>query len=668
MALTLSLSMLSALLATASAASPVAPRALIDLDGDPTDSRIAVVRETCPYATRGDVQFELVSQTQTTSSARALRFEYSLAASAATPVGLHIRLSDLDASPYDHLEVRLRGERRGGDLAPLRIGFRRPEPGGRGLVQTGSFVVRDVADEWRTVSIPLNSMVGIRQWTGLTDLFVTVEPNPSASRTGAYLLDGFVLRHTGDPGLAAEDKPPTPRKRAWLDAAASVEEATERKRGRLADWPQRLLVPRDELPAADSEFLRRLAHDTWRGLDALRDREHALPLDTVSFSEVARPEPIRIGDYTNVTNIGLYLIAIVAAQELDFLRRSAALQRAGQVLETLERLETHRGIFFNYYDTTSLERSTNFVSFVDSAWLTAGLMVVRSTFPELAGRVSTLIDRTNYGTFYDESRGLMSHGIFVHLGLPSEYHYGLLYTESRLGSLIAIGKGDVPESHWFRMLRVFPAACSWQTQTPRRSVRQIVRGHTIVDGEYEWGGVRYVPSWGGSMFEALMPTLVVDEQRYAPTSLGPNDVAHALVQRRWAAEVAQFPVWGASPSRNPAGGYGEHGVPVLGSRGYDAGVVTPHASALALATAPAAAVANLRRMVELYDVYGEYGLYDSIDPKSGRVARDYLALDQAMTLIALANHLKPHCIQERFAADPIAQRALPLLRDERFFE
>jgi hypothetical protein len=583
-------------------------------------------------------------------------------------VGVHIPLAEIDASSYDHLEMRLRGERENGDLAPLRIGFRRPEPGGRGLVQTGSFVIRDATDEWRTVRIPLNSMVGIRHWTGLTDLFVTVEPSPAAARKGAYLLDDLVLRHTGDPGLAADDKPPTPRKRAWIEAAGGTEKARQRNRQRLIGWPQRLLVPRDELPTAETEFLHRLARDTWRGLDALRDRQHGLPLDTVSFGEAASPEAVRIGDYTNVTNIGLYLIAVVAAHELHLLEKTEALQRLGLVVQTLDGLETQRGIFFNYYDTTTLERSTNFVSFLDSAWLTAGLMVVRSSFPELASRATALIERTDYGFFYDEARGLMSHGAFVHLGLPSEYHYGLLYTESRLGSLIAIGKGDVPEGHWFRMLRVFPAACSWQTQAPQRSARQTVRGHAILQGQYEWGGVRYLPSWGGSMFEALMPTLVLDEQRYAPTSLGPNDLAHAIVQRRWMTEVARFPVWGVSPSRNLAGGYGEFGVPVLGSHGYDARVITPHATALALAVTPAEAIANLRRMVELYDVYGEYGLYDSLDPKSGRVARDYLALDQAMTFIALTNHLKPHCIQERFAADPSAQRALPLLQDERFFE
>lgn len=645
-----------------------APLVLVDLNGPEAADRIAEIRESCPYATRGEARFELVDLTPEASSGRGLRFTYSLANSDPTPVGVYVRLSHLDASSYDHLELRIRAEGSAADLAPVRIGFRRPEPGGRGLVQTGSFVLRDVTSDWRTHQIPLNSMVGIRQWTELSDLFVTVEPSPSAARMGTYLLDDFVLRRTGQPGPSADDKPPMPHKRAWIAAAGSPEKARERKRERLAGWPQRLLVPRDELPSADAEFLRRLARDTWRGLDALRDREHDLPLDTVSFRKASRPEADRIGDYTNVTNVGLYLIAVVAAQELDFLQKTDALRRIEGVVRTLERLESHRGFFFNYYDTTTLERSSYFVSFVDSAWLTAGLMVVRSAFPELAERVAPLIDRTDYGFFYDAARGLMSHGVFVHLGVPSEYHYGLLYSESRLGSLIAIGKGDVPAEHWFRMRRILPAACAWQTQTPHVNARRKIDAHTIVEGQYEWGGVRYVPSWGGSMFEALMPALVVDEQRYAPASLGPNDLAHAVVQRRWATEAAQFPVWGISPSRDPAGGYGEYGVPVLGALGYRAGAVTPHAAALALAVTPAPAIVNLRRMVEQYDMYGEYGFYDSVEPKSGRVARDYLALDQAMTFLALANYLKPHCIQERFASDPIAERALPLLRDERFFK
>ena len=57
----------------------------------------------------------------------------------------------------------------------------------------------------------------------------------------------------------------------------------------------------------------------------------------------------------------------------------------------------------------------------------------------------------------------MNHGYYVNVGCPSEYHYGLLYTEARVLSLIAIGKGDVPEAHWFRLMRTLPAEERWQT-------------------------------------------------------------------------------------------------------------------------------------------------------------------------------------------------------------
>lgn len=166
-----------------------------------------------------------------------------------------------------------------------------------------------------------------------------------------------------------------------------------------------------------------------------------------------------------------------------------------------------------------------------------------------------------------------------------------------------------------------------------------------------------------------MPTLVLDEPRLAPASLGANDRAHARVQRRYALETLRYPVWGMSPSATPAGaGYGEYGVRVLGSLGYPAGVVTPHASALALAVTPAEAIANLRRLAERYDVYGDFGFYDALDPVRGDVARAYLALDQSMILIAAANYLKEGVVQRRFAADPIIAKVLPLLAAENFFD
>ena len=196
-----------------------------------------------------------------------------------------------------------------------------------------------------------------------------------------------------------------------------------------------------------------------------------------------------------------------------------------------------------------------------------------------------------------------------------------------------------------------------------------MRGATVVGGYYEWQGLRYVPSWGGSMFEALMPTLVLDERAYAPRSLGANDEVHAVVQRRYALEELSYPAWGMSSSATPMGdGYSEYGVKVLGMVGYEAGSVTPHAAALALSVTPQPAIANLRRLAQLYDIYGDYGFYDAVDPGTGAVAHTYLTLDQSMMFIALASYMNDGSIQKRFASDPIALKALRVIGDEDFFD
>ena len=363
------------------------------------------------------------------------------------------------------------------------------------------------------------------------------------------------------------------------------------------------------------------------------------------------------------------LITIVAARQLQFISPAEAVEKIRRVLDTLGQLETYNGFLFNFYDTTSLERTSSFVSFIDSSWLTAGLMVVRSAVPELADECGRLIAATDFSFFYDRATQQISHGYYVDPGVRSPYDYGMLYTEARLGSLIAIGKGDVPEAQWFEMVRTFPAECGGQLLTPRATRIKRVHGYEVAAGYYEWQGLRYVPSWGGSMFEALMPALLLDEQRYAPKSLGGNDAVHADIQRRYASAELAYPVWGVSPSATPgSNGYGEYGVKILGVRGYSAGVVTPHAAALALAVTPQAALADLRALAQRYPIYGEYGFYDAVDPLAGTVAYQYLALDQSMLFIALANYLDDHCIQKHFAADPIAQKVLPMIGEEDFFD
>ncbi|MGH7821094.1 MAG: glucoamylase family protein [Candidatus Binatia bacterium] len=641
------------------------------LDDFETESpvRYGELEQGLPPGSRGEIEWRTRRCRRSGMEGRCLRLAYSFDSPAAEVFAFRIDLGGVDASDYDHVEVWLKGDHSSGYSTALRIGFRRPKADRPELVEDGTEIVTDIGENWQRIVVPLNRMSGIGDWSRVDAFFLALEARRATARSGAYLIDDLVLLRTGSRGPSIYDRVVPVKKRAWEEGAGGRDGAQALVRRRLTAWPRRLLVDRSELPATDREFLVRLASDTWRGLDALTDRPSGLPVDHVLLSPSLESPRSRIGDYTNVTNVGLHLMAVVAAWELGFLSREEALARLRTSLDTLESLERHEGFFFNYYDTVSLERTSNFLSFVDSSWLTAGLVIVRSAFPELGERSSRLIDDGDYDFFYDGVAEQMSHGYYVNVATRSEYHYGLLYTEARLGSLIAIGKGDVPERHWFRLRRTLPAEAEWQSQRPRGWRSRTVRGHRVAGGWYEWQGMRYVPSWGGSMFEALMPSLVLDERLHAPASLGRNGAVHALLQRRYALEVLRYPVWGLSPAATPfEDSYAEYGVKVLGTLGYAGGAVAPYAAALALEVAPESAIANLRRLARLYDIYGEYGFYDAVDPVSGEVAYKYYALDQAMILLSAANALKDRCIQKRFAADPIIEAALPMLRDEDFFD
>lgn len=623
-----------------------------------------------PDVTLGRVQWTLETSEKRGASGHALHLSYALPPDTTSQTCFRTSLQGLDASGYDHLEFWIKGDARRGYAPTLRALFLRPEDGMPQRMQRGSYVVSGITDEWQRIRVPLRVMNGIQTWTHLDTFAFSWHSRRSKVKSGAYYLDDIALVKTGQPGPSGRDEVVPEKKREWEKARGGEEASKPYLQARLVGWPTTALIDPSQLPKDDEAFLRRLAHDTWRGLDDLTDREHGLPLDTVSFgTDSVALAHSRIHDYTNITNIGLYLMGVIAAHDFGFLTPQETLRRLTKTISTLEMLKTYQGFFYNYYNTTTLERTSHFISFVDSAWLTAGLMVVRMAYPAFYNRATRLIEQTDYAWLYDPVEQLMSHGYYANLRYPSEYHYGLLYSESRIGSLIAIGKGDVPEAHWFQMWRTFPVAYAWQSQPPLARQGKSVRGHHLKGGYYEWQGMKFVPSWGGSMFEALMPTLVVDEQHYAPHSLGANNRVHATIHRRYALKELNYRVWGMSPSSAVLGNrYEVYGVNVLGVSGYPSGIVTPHASALALSTTPQAAIRNLRKLVTLYDIYGEYGFYDAVNPRTGDVASKYLALNQAMILIALANYLLDGCIQRYFANDPIAAKSLQMLGAERFFD
>ncbi len=635
----------------------------IDPDDPNSSVDISIVKD--PAADKGNV----------------LKIDYRVDPTGRAQNGFWTKLQNLDASKYDHLQFDIRGDSKSGFTDTFKIELKKYKDVLRIEKIKGISIIQNVKPEWQTIQIPLNKMTGLlnfgdpKVWENpaigrrdLDEFVIVFESRRASKKSGTIYIDNLKLVNLGKKLPTAVDFPPRKgeKTKVHLEGVDFAKFLAQRLQG----YPKQVVVKK-KFPEDDRKFLMEIAKDTWRFFDEVVDHEHQLPLDTIQLGE---KEPIAkegfIGDYTNVTNIGLYLMCLVSANDLGFITKEEAVKRISNTFDTIDKLEKHSsGFLYNYYDTTTIERTSFFVSLVDSGWLDAGLYVVKHAYPEELGkRAEKMFSSHSFAFFYDPVEEQMYHGYYDHLQVYSDYHYGSFYTEPRAASFMAIGRGEVPIDHWFRMVRTFPESYSWQTQPPIQRVQKTVLGVTFEDGFYEWKGIRFIPSWGGSVFEALMPGLILDEKGLAPQGLGLNDKRYVDITIQYTLEDLGFPVWGMSPSSVPEGGYSEFGVSVLGSKGYPAGAVTPHASILALDYAPEQVIKNLRELIKRFDIYGEYGFYDAVNVKTGKVARKYLSLDQGMIFVALNNYLNNGAIRKRFHSDEIAKKAEPLLREEKFFE
>jgi hypothetical protein len=425
---------------------------------------------------------------------------------------------------------------------------------------------------------------------------------------------------------------------------------------------------RDELLATrnDEELLLKIAEDTWKYFENATEKRNYLVSDHLKVGDF----PL-VAAYTSPTNIGLDLMGTVAAKELEIISPEKAAKRVQNILKTLKKMESWKGFFFNFYETTRLGVTRRFASSVDNGWLAIALVVVRQAFPgEIAQEATALLERFHFQEFLDPDTNHLAIGYDLDRESFTPYHYGMLVTEARAMSLYAIGKGDLSPEHWWYLYRTAPEVWEWQTQKPQG--KMVERGKiSYFQGHYTEGGKKFVPSWGGSLFEFLMPTLVIQEKKFAPKGLGLNDKIVTELHRDYALKEKKYPAWGISPSATADGRrwmYGEYGIKKLGVKGYpDRGVITPHASFLALDTLPEDAIKNIRKLLT-FNIYGDYGFYDTISFPSGKVNTQYLALDQGMVLIPIANYLKKSVIQEYFHKDPSGQKAKELLDQENFFE
>ncbi|HVQ93003.1 MAG TPA: glucoamylase family protein [Mycobacteriales bacterium] len=480
------------------------------------------------------------------------------------------------------------------------------------------------------------------------------------------------------------------------------------------------------LSRADQATLLRYAADTWRSMVAMVNPATGLPADNMNDDLTAASR----SRYTSPTNIGAYLWSTVAARDVGLIGPAEAHARLASTLRALSRLDRHpaSGMFYNWYDPADgaklrvwpVDGSAvhPFLSSVDNGWLAAALMVVRTADPSLRRPAEALLDPMDFGFYYNPDAkgpglpGLIRGGFWDEVppdcSVVGNYrgrgpdvwytcnHYDITNTEPRIASYIGIARGQIPAEHYFATWRTFPNTCDWNWQKQQAvGENRSYLGVPVFEGAYQYAGQRFVPTWGGDMFEALMPALFVPEEQWGPRSWGRNHPAYVQGQIAFGLQEAGYGYWGFSPASNPQGGYAAYGAPPLGMAspvdGYPSdlektqwdkgfgdcrpaqpeptwgdGVITPHASFLALPYAPRAAIDNLAKLRRNFDVYGRGGFADSVAVRSGTVAHRYLALDQGMIMGALGNVLGNSDVRRDFAQGEVQRRIRPLLGIEEF--
>uniref|UniRef100_Q07KF2 Glycosyltransferase 36 n=1 Tax=Rhodopseudomonas palustris (strain BisA53) TaxID=316055 RepID=Q07KF2_RHOP5 len=276
-----------------------------------------------------------------------------------------------------------------------------------------------------------------------------------------------------------------------------------------------------------------------------------------------------------------------------------------------------------------------------------GAIALNERLQELANTARKMALAMDFAFLIDPERKLLSIGYAVAENRQDQSCYDLLASEARLASLFAIAKGDVETKHWFRL---------------GRSATPLGNGSALI-------------SWSGSMFEYLMPSLVMR----APEGSLLEQTTRLVVQRQQSYATSLGIPWGISESAYNARDteftyqYSNFGVPGLGlKRGLSENlVIAPYATGLATMVAPLDARDNYRRLADI-GALGRYGFYEALDftptrlPANRDVAivRNFMAHHQGMTIVAIANTLQNGLMRARFHREPMIQ-ACELLLQER---
>ena len=450
------------------------------------------------------------------------------------------------------------------------------------------------------------------------------------------------------------------------------------------DINQKLAI--EKISKKDKEYILEIGKKTWKYFkENINEENNFLPPD--NYQEGRKN---KIASRTSSTNIGLGMLSIISAYDLDYIELDETLNLLEKMINTIMKLQKWNGHLYNWYNTNTLEPLIpRYISTVDNGNFIGYLYVTKQfleqinsddvesidiessdlqynkdsiknnveesdcikmyNISQMINSIDNIIENTDFSILYDRKKRLFSIGFDIEQNKLTNSYYDLLASEARQASLIAIAKKDVESKHWNSLSR---------TLTSLNKYKGLI-------------------SWSGTAFEYLMPSINI--KQYESSLLDESCKFLIMSQMEYAKKLG-LP-WGISEAAfnlkdfNNNYQYKSFGIPWLGlKRGLeDDMVVSPYSVFLSLNYVPKQAIENLKKL-EKEDMYDKYGFYESIDYTISRLkygkkfepVKTYMAHHQALSLLAINNFVNNNILVQRFmknaeieAVDILLQERIP---------
>ena len=421
----------------------------------------------------------------------------------------------------------------------------------------------------------------------------------------------------------------------------------------------------EKLNKEEKEYVLEIGKKTWDFFETYLNKENNYLIPD-NYQE-SRKE--KIVPRTSSTNIGLSLLAVISAYDLNYIKLEKALEFLYNIINSIDSLAKWNGHLYNWYNIKTKEPlNPRYISTVDSGNF-VGYLYVTKTFlenlieneenlrikdkeqecrkiKEMKNIVENIINITDFSLLYNNEEQIFSIGFNIDENKLTNSYYDLLASEARQASLIAIAKKDIPSKHWNYL------------------------GRTLTTlGKYKG-----LISWSGTAFEYLMPNINIP--KYEGSLLDESCKFMIKSQIEYSKKL-NLP-WGISEAAfnlkdlHSNYQYKAFGIPWLGlKRGLaDEMVVSSYGGFLAINDVPKEELINLKRL-EKEGMYDKFGFYESIDytpqrvekGKTSSVVKTYMAHHQGLILLSINNLFNKDILVKRFMKNPEMEAVGILLQE-----